>query len=74
MTRGTRLGRVGMTGWTRVPALYYEVRWPRLAGGAPIDPALLCIALPLDDLDARVADPRAGLPDDFADLSHLGVR
>lgn len=74
VTRGTRLGRVGMTGWTRVPALYYEVRWPRLAGGAPIDPALLCIALPLDDLDARVADPRAGLPDDFANLSHLGVR
>lgn len=74
VTRGTRLGSVGMTGWTRVPALYYEIRWPRLGGGAPIDPALLCLALPLDDLDARVADPRAGLPDDFADLAHLGVR
>ncbi|MBI4917918.1 MAG: M23 family metallopeptidase [Acidobacteria bacterium] len=74
VTRGTRLGKVGMTGWTRVPALYYEVRWPRLGGHTPIDPALLCLALPLDDLDARVADPRAGLPADFADLSHLGVR
>jgi murein DD-endopeptidase MepM/ murein hydrolase activator NlpD len=74
VTRGTRLGKVGITGWTRVPALYYEVRWPRLGGHTPIDPALLCLALPLDDLDARIADPRAGLPADFADLAHLGVR
>lgn len=69
--RGQLLGTVGQTGWTRVPALYYEVRWPLGGASRPIDPAMLCLALPLDDPAARRADPTGGLPDDYALLEHL---
>jgi murein DD-endopeptidase MepM/ murein hydrolase activator NlpD len=71
VTRGQLLGRVGQTGWTRVPALYYEVRWPLAAGSTPVDPGLVTPTLPVEDLDARLVDPTAGLPDGFARLDHL---
>jgi murein DD-endopeptidase MepM/ murein hydrolase activator NlpD len=71
VARGARVGSVGQTGWTRVPALYFEVRWPLAEGSVPIDPALVCLALPLEDVDAALADPRNGLPKDFASLDHL---
>ncbi|MBZ5589932.1 MAG: M23 family metallopeptidase [Acidobacteriia bacterium] len=69
--RGDRLGTVGQTGWTRVPALYYEVRWPVAGGSRPIDPGLVTISLPVDELDARFSDPTAGLPTGWALLEHL---
>jgi murein DD-endopeptidase MepM/ murein hydrolase activator NlpD len=72
--RGDRIGSVGQTGWTRVPALYFEVRWPFKGVSVPVDPALFCVTLPLANLDARLADPTAGLPDDYARLEHLGIR
>jgi len=71
VTRGHRLGTVGQTGWTRVPALYYEVRWPVAGGSRPIDPGLVTISLPVEDLDARFSDPTAGLPTGWARLEHL---
>jgi len=71
VARGDRIGSVGQTGWTRVPALYYEVRWPGTAGSRPIDPGLVTVSLPVEDLDARLADPTAGLPGSWAQLEHL---
>ncbi|MFH1177540.1 MAG: M23 family metallopeptidase [Acidobacteriota bacterium] len=71
--RGQVLGTVGQSGWTKTPGLYYEVRWPLRGGTMPIDPALVCLALPAasETLDARLAEPRADLPGDFALLEHL---
>lgn len=69
--RAQRLGSVGQTGWTRVPALYYEVRWPLGETARPIDPGLAAPAIPVEDLDARLADPSGGLPSGFALLDHL---
>jgi murein DD-endopeptidase MepM/ murein hydrolase activator NlpD len=74
VARGARLGSVGQTGWTRVPALYYEVRWPVRGAGKPIDPALVTLGLPSENLDARFDDPTGGLPDDFTVLEHLPGR
>jgi murein DD-endopeptidase MepM/ murein hydrolase activator NlpD len=71
VTRAQRLGSVGQTGWTRVPALYYEVRWPLDERSRPIDPGLVTPTVPVEDLDARLADPTAGLPGGFAILDHL---
>ena len=71
VARGDRIGRVGQTGWTRVPSLYYEVRWPVAGGSRPVDPGLVTISLPVEDLDARLADPTAGLPSGWALLEHL---
>lgn len=72
VSRGQLLGTVGQTGWTRVPAVYYEVRWPLDgAESKPIDPALATLELPIEDIDGRLADPVAGLPADFALLSRL---
>jgi murein DD-endopeptidase MepM/ murein hydrolase activator NlpD len=71
VTRGQRLGSVGQTGWTPVPALYYEVRWPLEVGTRPVDPGLVTPTLPVEDLDARLADPSGGLPGGFAVLEHL---
>ena len=71
LTRGQRLGTVGQTGWTRVPALYFEVRWPLGGVSRPIDPALVTLSLPEDHLDARMSAPAGDLPDDFAPLPHL---
>lgn len=71
VTRAQRLGSVGQTGWTRVPALYYEVRWPLDERSRPIDPGLVTPTVPVEDLDARLGDPTAGLPGGFAILDHL---
>jgi murein DD-endopeptidase MepM/ murein hydrolase activator NlpD len=71
VTRGQRLGSVGQTGWTRVPALYYEVRWPLAGASTPVDPGLVTPTLPVEDLDGRLADPTAGLPAGFAPIDHL---
>jgi murein DD-endopeptidase MepM/ murein hydrolase activator NlpD len=71
VTRGQPLGEVGQTGWTRVPALYYEVRWPLGAGSKPIDPALVTLSLPIQELDARLAAPAGDLPDNFAPMERL---
>jgi murein DD-endopeptidase MepM/ murein hydrolase activator NlpD len=69
--RGQRLGLVGESGWTRVPALYWEVRWPLAGTTRPIDPALVALWLRLDDLDARFEDPAGGLPASFSPLESL---
>ena len=71
VARGDKLGSVGQTGWTRVPALYYELRWPLPGGSRPIDPGMVTISLPVEDLDARLADPTAGLPSGWPLLEHL---
>ncbi len=71
VARGDRLGTVGQTGWTRVPALYYELRWPTDGGSRPIDPGLVTLSLPVEDLDARLVDPSAGLPADYPALQRL---
>ncbi len=69
--RGQRLGLVGDTGWTRVPALYWEVRWPLAGTTRPIDPALVGLWLRLDDFEARLEDPAGGLPGSFSPLDSL---
>jgi len=74
VSRGERVGHVGQTGWTRVPALYFEVRWPLRGGAVPVDPALLAVALPVEDLDARLERPDYDLPSGFALLEHLPRR
>jgi murein DD-endopeptidase MepM/ murein hydrolase activator NlpD len=74
LRRGDRVGSVGQTGWTRVPALYFEVRWPLAGGSAPVDPALVALALPLEDADARLDRPDGDLPADFALIEHLPGR
>jgi murein DD-endopeptidase MepM/ murein hydrolase activator NlpD len=74
LNRGDRIGSVGQTGWTRVPALYFEVRWPLRGGSAPVDPALVALALPLDDADTRLDRPDGDLPSGFALVEHLPKR
>jgi len=74
VTRGQRLGSVGQTGWTRVPALYFEIRWPPGDISRPVDPALVAIALTADDLDSRLAKPFGDLPGGFSLLAHLPRR
>lgn len=69
--RGDRLGQVGESGWTRVPALYWEVRWPVASRSRPIDPALVAVWLRLDDPEARFQDPAGGLPETFSALDAL---
>jgi murein DD-endopeptidase MepM/ murein hydrolase activator NlpD len=71
VARGQRIGTVGRTGWTKVPALYYEVRWPLGGLSRPVDPALVTVGLRVEDLGSRLADPLAGLPDDFGLIEHL---
>ena len=71
VVRSERIATVGNTGWTRVPALYFEVRWPVAGESVPVDPALFSLALPLPELDARLVDPRGELPADWAKLEHL---
>jgi murein DD-endopeptidase MepM/ murein hydrolase activator NlpD len=71
VVRGERIATVGNSGWTRVPALYYEVRWPVDGASVPVDPALFNLVLPLSELDARLADPRGDLSGDWAKLEHL---
>ncbi len=71
VVRGERIAIVGSSGWTRVPALYYEVRWPVEGASVPVDPALFNLALPLPELAERLADPRGDLSGDWAKLEHL---
>lgn len=71
--RGEQLGLVGETGWTRVPSLYWEVRWLLCGTTRPIDPALVALWLRLDDHEARFEDPTAGLPATFSPLETLRV-
>jgi murein DD-endopeptidase MepM/ murein hydrolase activator NlpD len=74
LARGDRVGSVGQTGWTRVPALYFEVRWPWQGATVPVDPALVALALPLEDIDARLDRPDYDLPAGFALVEHLPRR
>jgi murein DD-endopeptidase MepM/ murein hydrolase activator NlpD len=71
VVRGERIATVGTSGWTRVPALYYEVRWPIAGESVPADPALFNLALPLPDLAACLANPHGDLSGDWAKLEHL---
>lgn len=72
--RGDQVGEVGQTGWTRVPALYFEVRWPIDGVSRPIDPSLVCLGFDLPEIDERLLNPTASLPDDFARLGRLPRR
>ncbi|MGQ9495617.1 MAG: murein hydrolase activator EnvC family protein [Thermoanaerobaculaceae bacterium] len=69
--RGEVIGSVGSTGWTRVPALYFEVRWPVGQVPVPVDPLLLQVGLPLPELEARLADPTGGIGENAPPLSML---
>ncbi len=69
--RGDRIGTVGDSGWTRVPALYYEVRWPLSGDSVPVDPALVDLWLQTGALEALLAQPAGGLPSDYPVLRHL---
>jgi murein DD-endopeptidase MepM/ murein hydrolase activator NlpD len=69
--RGAAVGFVGTTGWSRVPALYFEIRWPWQGVSRPVDPALFQLWLALRDVDARLLAPDGGLPDDHARLERL---
>jgi murein DD-endopeptidase MepM/ murein hydrolase activator NlpD len=71
VVRGERIATVGSSGWTRVPALYYEVRWPIAGESVPVDPALFNLVLPLPELAACLADPHGDLSGDWAKLEHL---
>jgi len=59
--RGQVIATAGASGWTRVAALYFEVRWPVKGTSVPVDPLLLQLALPLPELAERLLDPTAGL-------------
>lgn len=71
LARGAAVGTVGTTGWIRVPALYFEIRWPWRGRSKPLDPALFQLALAVRDLDQRLQTPDGGLPDDHARLEAL---
>lgn len=71
VVRGERIGSVGTSGWTRVPALYLEIRWPQGTTSRPLDPSLFQLFLPLRDVDERLSRPDGGLPEDFARLERL---
>lgn len=69
--RSQPLGTVGTSGWTRVSALYFEVRWPHRESSRPVDPLLVQLSLPLPQLEERLADPSARLEDTAVPLSTL---
>lgn len=71
VTRSQPLGTVGTSGWTRVAALYFEVRWPYPGGTRPVDPLLVQLSLPLPKLDERLADPSGSLESNAVPLSSL---
>jgi len=74
--RGQVIATAGSSGWTRVAALYFEVRWPVGGASVPVDPLLLQLALPLPELAARLGDPTAGVGAGAPPLDSLvsGVR
>jgi len=75
VSRGQRLGSAGVSAWTKVPAVYLEIRWPLAGTSTPVDPGLLIPDLPVADLDALLADPSSGLPAEFPALEpFLGRR
>lgn len=69
--RAQPLGTVGTSGWTRVSALYFEVRWPHQGLSRPIDPLLVQLSLPLPQLQQRLADPSASLEANAVPLNTL---
>ncbi len=69
--RAQPLGTVGTSGWTRVAALYFEVRWPYQGLSRPVDPLLVQLSLPLPQLDQRLADPSASLEGEAVPLNTL---
>lgn len=71
VTRSQALGSVGMSGWTRAAALYFEVRWPYPGGSRPVDPLLVQLSLPLPKLEERLADPSGNLEGSAVPLSTL---
>ncbi|MCS7182692.1 MAG: M23 family metallopeptidase [Thermoanaerobaculum sp.] len=71
VNRGQELGTVGKTGWTRVAALYFEVRWPYQGKNRPVDPLLVQLSFPLPQLTERLFDPTAGLEETGAPLEAL---
>lgn len=71
VTRGQRVGTAGQSGWAKVPAVYLEIRWPTGGESRPVDPSLFIAELPVADLDARLADPGAGLPPEYPLLDPL---
>lgn len=71
VSRGQRVGAAGIDAWTKVPAVYLEIRWPLGGDSRPVDPGLLVPDLPVADLDALFGDPCAGLGADFPPLEPL---
>lgn len=71
VSRGQRVGSAGISAWTKVPAVYLEIRWPLGGASKPVDPSLLIPDLPVADVDALLGDPCAGLPADFPSLEPL---
>ncbi|MGC8917025.1 MAG: M23 family metallopeptidase [Thermoanaerobaculum sp.] len=71
VTRSQPVGTVGTSGWTRVSALYFEVRWPIGGESQPVDPLLVQLAFPLPQLAERLADPSAGLAANAVPLDTL---
>lgn len=69
--RGEVIGFVGSSGWTRVPALYFEIRWPVAGVSVPVDPLLLQLGLPLRELEGRLADPTGGIGQNAPPLTVL---
>ncbi|KDA53803.1 hypothetical protein EG19_02200 [Thermoanaerobaculum aquaticum] len=73
--RSQPLGTVGTSGWTRVSALYFEVRWPYQGVSRPVDPLLVQLSLLLPELDQRLANPSASLEAHAVPLTTLaGVK
>lgn len=71
VVRGQPLGEVGQTGWARTPGLYWEVRWPVGGVSRPIDPALVNLTLPLEDVSGRISNPVGDLDGGFAGIERL---
>lgn len=69
--RGQQVGSAGISAWTKVPAVYLEVRWPFGGESKPVDPSLLIADLPVADVEALLADPGAGLPAEFPSIDPL---
>lgn len=71
VSRGQRVGSAGVNAWTKVPAVYLEIRWPLGGVSKPVDPSLFMPDLPVGNLDTLFGDPCAGLPPDIPTLEPL---